>query len=172
MTGVARDANTAPLPSIEAVAATRDPQPDVPSVADMIERSRRAAEDLLTHLRLATAATFGPTAVIEAAMADVAGSADRLAEADAQRRSTVDPAAPLQQMAAASPDGPALLAAGDRLRQVLLSIERESGRLALELARRRADIDEVLRQQAGSPGIYDASGRTTLGTGRRSRGAG
>lgn len=180
MTGVARGAEATPLPSIDDVAAAHRPAPeptDDHPIGVVIDRACRAAEELLLHLQLASAAAFGPTTVIEAAMADVAGSADALAGADAERRQAmaaagIDGTLSLRTLSASVPEGPALAAAGDHLRDVLSRIERESGRLALELARRRADIDEVLRQAAGSPGIYDATGRTAATAGRRPRAAG
>ena len=141
-----------------------DPHPPVaadPAVAaavtDALEAAQVAADDLLLHLQLALAASYGPTAIIDAAMADVTMRAEALARADAVcRRYTA----------------PTLGDAGPRLRGTVEAVERQARELALELARRRADIDEVLRHAAGSPGTYDALGRTTPNAARRPRGTG
>lgn len=132
-----------------------EPTP-LPAVEDVVAMAQAAADDLLLHLQLANAASYGPTAVIDAAMADVTARADALA--------TI--AKTLPERSAQPPD------AAPRLRETLLAIERQAQRLALELADRRADIDEVLRHAAGSPGIYDASGRTAPGAARRPRATG
>lgn len=135
-----------------------------------LDAAQAAADDLLLHLQLAAAASYGPMAVIDAAMADIASRADTLAAAHATCRRTGPP----RLADATTEPGTAveLSEAGRRLAGTVDAIEREAESLALELARRRADIDEVLRQAAGSPGIYDASGRTAPGAARRPRGTG
>jgi hypothetical protein len=157
------------------------PPPSSPasSVATAIETAQAAADDLLLHLQLALAASYGPTAVIDAAMADVGTRADALARADAACRRVAAPLIEagtgepqrLADVLAAVPDLD-LAAAGARLRSTVEAIERHAQELALELAGRRADIDEVLRHAAGSPGIYDALGRTSPSAARRPRGTG
>jgi hypothetical protein len=148
----------------------------------VVARTQAAADTLLLHVQLATAVSYGPTAVIDAAMSDIATSADALALVDEERREVLaDAATRLGRDASIErfggligllPDHLAVVGPAERLRETIESIEHASGALALELARRRADIDEVLRQAAGSPGIYDATGRTAPGAGRRPRGAG
>jgi len=148
------------------------------AVAAALDAAQAAADDLLLHLQLARAASYGPTAVIDAAMADVAARAEALARADAACRQATRPpvatSAPrLTDILEVAPGAaPRLDDAGRRLRSTVEAVERQAEELALELARRRADIDEVLRHAAGSPGTYDASGRTTPGAPRRPRGTG
>lgn len=146
------------------------------AVATAVRDAQHAADDLLLHLHLAAAASYGPTGVIDAAMADVASRADALAAADAACRAAGGPrladVIPPDEATQLEHDAHALDVAGERLTRTIEAIEQASQHLALELARRRADIDEVLRQAAGSPGIYDAFGRTSPSAARRPRGTG
>jgi hypothetical protein len=156
--------------------------PEAESVVDAVTAAlaaaQAAADDLLLHLQLAHAASYGPTAIIDAAMADVAARADALARADDACRRAATPEGAghprrLTDLVEVAPEaGPVLDDAGRHLRETVQAVERQAQELALELARRRADIDEVLRHAAGSPGTYDASGRTTPGAPRRPRGTG
>jgi hypothetical protein len=159
-----------------------DPSPDaVTAITGALDAAQAAADDLLLHLQLAHAASYGPSAVVDAAMADVATRADALARADAACRRAAAPVLAtgdegpgrLADVLAGLPDAEAAIPdARARLRSTVESIEQRAHELALELARRRADIDEVLRHAAGSPGTYDALGRTSPGAARRPRGAG
>jgi hypothetical protein len=153
----------------------------VATTSDALDAAQAAADDLLLHLQLAHAASYGPSALVDAAMADVGTRADALARADAACRGAIGPLveaehgsyARLADVLAAMPEAePVLTQARTRLRSTVEAIEGEVQELALELARRRADIDEVLRHAAGSPGTYDALGRTSPGAPRRPRGTG
>ncbi len=126
-----------------------------------------ASNDLLERVRLVAACSVAPAEVLDAAVADMNASAE------AMRALGVPPGArSLDDLAGAAPAPQAaqLRHRGDALRATLRSVETESAALALELARRRSDTEEVVRVGTGSTGIYDASGRTATALRRRMRG--
>jgi hypothetical protein len=59
-----------------------------------------------------------------------------------------------------------------RLRAATARVELESETLTLELTETMADLEEVERIAVGSPGTYDALGRSAAGALRRVRGVG
>lgn len=130
--------------------------------ADHLRAILDATGGVLDGLQLLDSCCFGPPEVIEAAAIDLGAAMDALA-----RLGPAGGLPPLEQLEAeAGEDGRVLCAL---IRQQAERITRESSGLSLELRRLLADTRDAIAIAAGSPGTYDAFGRTTAGPLRRTR---
>jgi hypothetical protein len=121
-----------------------------------------ATSGVLDGLQLLDSCCFGPPEVIEAAAVDLGLAMDALA-----RLGPANGLPPLAQLEAdAGEDGRVLCTL---IRQQAARISLESSGLSLELRRLLADTRDAIAIATGSPGTYDALGRTTTGSLRRTR---
>jgi hypothetical protein len=123
-----------------------------------------ATTEVLNSLQLLESCRFGPSSVIDAAVADLTASMEAL-----ERLGPSGGHPSLGQLDAATDDaGHALCAL---IRNNVAKIREESLGVSLELRRLVADNRDVISIATGSAGTYDALGRTTSGQVRRTRGA-
>jgi hypothetical protein len=123
-----------------------------------------AVSQVSTAVQLLAACRYAPSAVIEAAVTDLADALRGL--------QVLGPAGgrrPLVEIEAELPDtsDPRIPALRTAIRRATTDIETASQDLSLELRRLLADLRDVVSLGTGSSGTYDSLGRTTLGEHRR-----
>lgn len=123
-----------------------------------------AVSQVSTAVQLLAACRYAPSAVIEAAVTDLADALRGL--------QVLGPAGgrrPLGEIEADLPDtsDPRIGALRTAIRRSAHDIDAASQDLSLELRRLLADLRDVVSLGTGSSGTYDSHGRTTLGEHRR-----
>jgi hypothetical protein len=123
-----------------------------------------AVSQVSTAVQLLAACRYAPSAVIEAAVTDLADALRGL--------QVLGPAGgrrPLVEIEADLPDtsDPRIEALRTAIRRAARDIDVASQDLSLELRRLLADLRDVVSLGTGSSGTYDSLGRTTLGDHRR-----
>ncbi len=128
----------------------------------------QATGEVLNQLELLDACRFGPAGVVEAAVADLDDSLRALDQLGP--KSGLPPLRALHDPRATGPDADLANSLAAHVRRNLDRIREGSVSLSLELRRLLADTRDVVSVATGSAGTYDASGRTTAGQVRRTRG--
>ena len=129
---------------------------------DHLQAILDATAGVLSGLQLLDSCCFGPPDVIEAAAVDLGTSMDALA-----RLGPANGRPALSELEAAADENGRVLCALIRHNATRIGIE--SSGLSLELRRLLADTRDAIAIATGSPGLYDALGRTTTGPLRRTR---
>lgn len=153
-------------------------------LAETLASHSTLLDELAERLQLLGASQHGPAEMIEAATIDIVGLLERVEVIDVMRRETVvriadhlgldDEGMRLEDIIAAVVTTQALELTTQRWRLMSSAdrVERESRMISLELGQALADLQEVERIAAGSPGTYDANGQAAHGGLRRVRGVG
>jgi hypothetical protein len=128
-----------------------------------VDQLHRATTAVLTELRGLEAVKYGPAELVRAAAGELAGALVHL--------ESLGPAGGHPPLAAIEADHPELATQCAAIRADAKQIAIERDRLALELRRLLADMREVMSITTRSAGTYDAAGRTTSGSLRRTRAA-
>ncbi|MBI4885076.1 MAG: hypothetical protein HY826_13580 [Actinobacteria bacterium] len=138
--------------------------PEVGQLLSLVQ----ATSEVREHLDLVDSARFGNAIVLQAAVADLEGCVEALAEFAGGSR--LPSLRALEQTVSNTPNRELAMSLASTVRSNIRRISEQSDALAIELRQLLADTRDVLSVATGSTGTYDSHGRTTVGQLRRDRG--